>query len=155
MTTAARPIDSTDMGHWLSFELEGQLYAAPLAQVSEVIRLGEVTPVPGAAPDLLGVRHLRGRIVPVLDGRARLGLSPAAGAPQSAGQERVVVLHHAGHWVGLRVDAVGELLLPTEDALGPPPPDRAARENDPVQNVLAWREGFVAMLDVRQLCRLP
>lgn len=150
MNSAATP--SQDTRHWLTFQLDGQAYAAPLAQVSEVIRIGEVTPVPGAAPDLLGVRHLRGRVVPVLDGRRRLGLPPRDGEADSV---RVVMLSHASHLVGLRVDAVGELLLPGADAVAPPPPGRAVRADDPVTGVLPWKGGFVALLDVRRLCRLP
>lgn len=137
--------------YWLTFQLDGQAYAAPLAQVSEVIRMGEVTPVPGAAADLLGVRHLRGRVVPVLDGRRRLGLAPRDADDESV---RVVMLTHAAHWIGLRVDAVGELLVP-DAAIAPPPPGRAARTDDPVIGVLPWKGGFVALLDVRRLCRLP
>jgi purine-binding chemotaxis protein CheW len=148
MTTPAAP----DSRHWLTFQLDGQAYAAPLAQVSEVIRIGEITPVPGAAADLLGVRHLRGRVVPVLDGRRRLGLPARDGDSDSV---RVVMLSHAGHVVGLRVDAVGELLLPGGDAVAPPPPGRATRVDDPVTGVLPWKGGFVALLDVRRLCRLP
>lgn len=138
--------------HWLTFQLDSQAYAAPLAQVSEVIRMGEVTPVPGAAIDLLGIRHLRGRVVPVLDGRRRLGLAPRDADGESV---RVVMLTHAAHWVGLRVDAVGELLLPGDAAIAPPPPGRAQRTDDPVIGVLPWKGGFVALLDVRRLCRLP
>lgn len=136
---------------WLVFHLAGQRYAAPLSSVGEVIRDGEVTPVPGAAPDLLGIRHLRGRIVPVLDGARRFGLaSTGAGGEQA----RIVVLVHDGHRVGLRVDAVSELLVADADAVAPPP-GRPAREDDPVEGVLALRDGFVALLDVRRLCRLP
>lgn len=138
---------------WLSFRLDGQLYATALAQVIEVIRTGELTPVPGAAPDLLGVRHLRGRIVPVMDGRRRLGL-PAN--PEADGaDERIVMLAHGSHQVGLRVDAIGELITPTTDDMAPPPPGRAQRDDDPVQGVIAWQGSFVALLDVRRLCRLP
>ena len=143
---------TTASGHWLTFQLEGQAYAAPLAQVSEVIRMGEVTPVPGAASDLLGVRHLRGRVVPVLDGRRRLGLAPCDAEQDSV---RVVMLTHESHWVGVRVDAVGELLVPGDATVAPPPPGRAARSDDPVTGVLPWKGGFVALLDVRRLCRLP
>lgn len=138
---------------WLSFHLDGQLYAAPLAQVNEVIRLGELTPVPGAAADLLGVRHLRGRIVPVMDGRRRLGLAPAAAV--DGDRVRIVMLTHGHHQVGLRVDAVGELLTPGSEEIAPPPPGRASRVDDPVRGVLAWQGGFVALLDVQRLCRLP
>jgi purine-binding chemotaxis protein CheW len=138
---------------WLSFRLGGQTYAAPLAQVSEVIRDGELTPVPGAAGDLLGIRHLRGRIVPVLDGRRRLGL--AEGNEGDPGQVRQVMLSYGTHLVGLRVDAVGDLVAPDAAAIAPPPPGGARREDDPVHGVVPWQGGFVALLDVRRLCRLP
>jgi purine-binding chemotaxis protein CheW len=136
---------------WLIFHLASQSYAAPLTQVSEVIRDGDVTPVPGAAGDLLGVRQLRGRIVPVMDGCLRLGL---AGNGDESPRRRIVVLSHRGHLVGLRVDAVGDLLDVTAEPL-PAPPGRTARENDPIEGVVPWQGGFVALLDVRRMCRLP
>lgn len=138
--------------HWLSFQISNQLYAAPLIKVSEVIRQGELTPVPGAAADLLGIRHLRGRIIPVLDGRMRLGL-PAYPASDPA-RVRIVMLSHADQLVGLRVDAVGELLCTDDAQIAPPPPGRASRSDDPVSGVLSWQGGFVALLDVCRLCRL-
>ena len=136
---------------WLIFHLGGQSYAAPLTQVSEVIRDGDITPVPGAAGDLLGVRQLRGRIVPVMDGCRRLGMAAESG---DATRRRIVVLSHQGHLVGLRVDAVGELLDLTAEPLAPPP-GRIVRGDDPVEGVVPWRGGFVALLDVRRMCRLP
>lgn len=139
-------------GHWLSFRIAGQWYAAPLAEVSEVIRTGELTPVPGAAADLLGIRHLRGRIVPVLDGRLRLGLPEQPAADPA--RVRLVMLSHAGQLVGLRVDAVGELLCSEGIEVSPPPPARLPRSDDPVTGVLPWQGGFVALLEVRRLCRL-
>ncbi|MHB1057570.1 MAG: chemotaxis protein CheW [Rhodanobacter sp.] len=148
------PVSAADPGsrHWLSFRIGAQLYAALLAEVSEVIRDGDLTAVPGAAPDLLGVRHLRGRIVPVMDGRRRLGL-PALPAADPA-TVRIVMLSHAGQQVGLLVDAVGELLCSDGMEIAPPPSGRASRSDDPVSGVLAWQGGFVALLDVRRLCRL-
>lgn len=137
---------------WLSFQLDGQFYAAPLSHVSEVIREPQATPVPGAAPDLLGVCQLRGRVLPLMDGRRRLGLHPHA-APDAAAV-RVVVFALEGHRVGLRVDAVGELLQPDPRAVEPPPPGRATRQDDPVQAVTPWQGGFIALLDVARLCRL-
>jgi purine-binding chemotaxis protein CheW len=124
MNAVAIPSESSS-GHWLSFQIGSQLYAAPLVQVSEVIRAGELTPVPGAAADLLGIRHLRGRIVPVLDGRLRLGLPDTPAADPA--RVRVVMLSHGSHQVGLRVDEVGELLSTDDTDIAPRPPDRARR----------------------------
>ena len=138
-------------GHWLSFRIGTQLYAAPLEAVNEVIRDGDITPVPGAAADVLGVRHLRGRIVPVLDGQRRMGV---ANAPLDPASVRIVMLAHAEHLVGQRVDAVGELLHSDGIEIEPPPPGRASRRDDPVTGILSWQGGFVALLDVCRLCRL-
>lgn len=136
---------------WLSFQLDGQHYAVLLSRVSEVIRDGLPTPVPGAASDLLGICHLRGNIVPVMDGRRRLGLDTHAAADPTAA--RIVVCTHDIHRVGLRVDAVGDLLQPRLEAIELPPV-RSGRADDPVQAVMGWHGGFVALLDVAKLCRL-
>ena len=138
-------------GQWLSFRIGTQLYAAPLQAVNEVIRDGDITPVPGAAADVLGVRHLRGRIVPVLDGQRRMGV---ANVPLDPASVRIVMLAHAEHLVGLRVGAVGELLHTDGIEIEPPPPGRASRRDDPVTGILSWQGGFVALLDVCRLCRL-
>jgi purine-binding chemotaxis protein CheW len=66
---------------------------------------------------------------------------------------RIVVCTHEIHRVGVRVDAVGELLQPKLDAIEPPPM-RSGRVDDPVQAVMGWQGGFVALLDVAKLCRL-
>jgi purine-binding chemotaxis protein CheW len=122
-----------------------------LNQVSEVIRDCVPTPVPGAAADLLGVCHLRGNIVPVMDGRRRLSLDHTA--PSDPASVRIVVFAHDTHRVGLRVDAVGDLLQPKVEAIELPPA-RSGRVDDPVQAVMGWQGGFVALLDVVRLCRL-
>jgi purine-binding chemotaxis protein CheW len=63
------------------------------------------------------------------------------------------VFAYETHRVGLRVDAVGELLQPKADAITLPPA-RSGRADDPVQVVMGWHGGFVALLDVARLCRL-
>lgn len=136
---------------WLSFQLDGQHYAVLLSQVSEVIRDCVATPVPGAADDLLGICHLRGNIVPVMDGRRRLGLH--SGAQVDPATVRIVVFAHETHRVGLRVDAIGDLLQPDVKAIESPPA-RSGRLDDPVQAVMGRQGGFVALLDVVRLCRL-
>lgn len=137
---------------WLSFQLDGQHYAVLLSQVSEVIRDYTPTPVPGAADDLLGICHLRGHIVPVMDGRRRLGFAAAAADTDTSGV-RIVVCAHEAHRIGVRVDAVGSLLQPKAEAIEPPPA-RSGRVDDPVRAVMGWEGGFVALLDVVRLCRL-
>ncbi|MEO8808969.1 MAG: chemotaxis protein CheW [Rhodanobacter sp.] len=146
------PVSALDQASqpWLSFQIGAQLFAAPLIAVSEVVRDGYVTPVPGAAADVLGVRHLRGRIVPVLDGCRRLDVPAVAADPSRA---RVVMLSLAGQLVGLRVGAVGELLFIGDEEIEPALPARASGVYDPVSGLCCRQDAVVKLLDVRRLCR--
>jgi purine-binding chemotaxis protein CheW len=62
------------LGTVLVFALDDSLYALPLPSVERVIRAVEITALPGAPRIVLGVIDARGRIIPVLDIRMRLGL---------------------------------------------------------------------------------
>jgi purine-binding chemotaxis protein CheW len=74
-------------------------YALPVADVLEVAELGEVTPVPGAGAAVLGVRNLRGQVLPVVDLATVFDLPPAQ-------SERIVIAERGGLRAGLAVDAV-------------------------------------------------
>ncbi|SEO66257.1 purine-binding chemotaxis protein CheW [Luteibacter sp. UNC138MFCol5.1] len=142
----------TQGGAWLGFSLKGQRYAVSLASVREVIRPGDITPVPGSPDDVLGIVNLRGQIVPVLDGRRRFGLDAAieVGAAES---QRVIVFDDSGSVVGMRIDVIGDMLTFAADEVAPPPPGRAERRDDPVSGVITRDDGFIALVDVARLCR--
>ena len=61
------------MNAYVRFRVAEEAYAVSVLNVLEVASLGEVTPVPGAPVQILGVRNLRGKILPVIDLAALLG----------------------------------------------------------------------------------
>lgn len=81
----------------------GEHYALPVDGVLEVAELGEVTPVPGAFPAVLGVRNLRGQLVTVVDLATLFGLE-ADGPP-----ERIVIAEEGDRRAGLAVDSILEV----------------------------------------------
>jgi purine-binding chemotaxis protein CheW len=91
----------------------GEHYAVPVERVIEATEVGDLTPVPGAPPEVLGVRNLRGAVVPVIDLRRLLRIS----ATEPVG--RIVVAEHGERRAGLAVEsivAVDELPDATEQA---------------------------------------
>jgi purine-binding chemotaxis protein CheW len=102
---SAIPKPRADERSWLGFVLAGQRYAVSLACVREVIRCGDVTPVPGAPFEVLGIVNLRGQIVAVLDGRRRFGLSGTEQAGM-AESERIVVFDDGGTVIGMKMPSV-------------------------------------------------
>ena len=58
--------------------VDGQTYALPLAAVDRIVRMVEVTPLPGAPDVVEGVINIQGEVVPVVSIRRRLGLAHRA-----------------------------------------------------------------------------
>ena len=84
-------------------------YAVPIENVLEVGELGTLNAVPGAGSAVLGIRNLRGQVLPVFD-LARV-LAIAGDAAQ-----RVVVAEHDGRQAGLAVDEVTDVGAFASDA---------------------------------------
>ena len=55
--------------------VDGQTYALHLEAVDRILRMAEVTPLPGAPDAVEGVINIRGEVVPVVSIRRRLGLA--------------------------------------------------------------------------------
>ena len=91
-------------------------YALPVRHVPEVAEIGDVTPVPGTPGQVLGIRNLRGEVLPVFDMAA--ALSAAGGSDP----QRIVLADVDGRRCALAVDAVvevAELEDPTETVESP------------------------------------
>ncbi len=58
---------------YVLFDLEGQMFATPLDEVREIVRLGSVEPLPGARHPLTGMVVVRSTPLPVLDARVESG----------------------------------------------------------------------------------
>jgi purine-binding chemotaxis protein CheW len=89
-----------------------EAYAMPVEHVREVADLGEVQAIPGSRPEMLGVRNLRGQILPVVDLALLLGIDVTT--PPA----RLLVAESGGRQAGFAIDAVfdvGELRDPTEE----------------------------------------
>ncbi|HET6541982.1 MAG TPA: chemotaxis protein CheW [Chryseolinea sp.] len=62
---------------FLTFSLGAEQFAISVDSVQEIVELEQVTKVPNAPPYMLGIINLRGKVLPLLDTRLKLGLSKA------------------------------------------------------------------------------
>src|SRR3989304_6861370 len=60
---------------WVLMTVDGQTYALPLTAVDRILRMVEVTPLPGAPDVVEGVIDIQGEVVAVVSIRRRLGLA--------------------------------------------------------------------------------
>src|ERR1700758_2380241 len=87
------------------FTLGAEQYALPIQHVHEIIRYTEPRAVASRVNWVRGVISLRGRIVPVYDLAARLGVTS-----ELSEQSKIVIVEAGSETAGVIVDAVEEVL---------------------------------------------
>jgi purine-binding chemotaxis protein CheW len=94
------------------FTLGEEHYALPIQSVHEIIRYSEPRSVASRTDWVRGVISLRGRIVPVYDVAARLGI------PSELSEHTKIVIVEAGtETAGVIVDSVEEVLTVTDEQI--------------------------------------
>jgi len=115
----ARPTAQTarSRGADLVLRVSGERYAIAASEVIAVAALTRLTPLPHAPPELVGLTSRSGRVLPVFDLRAVLGL-PLATLPEHA---RMIILGTGDSPVAVTVDAVDPSEADTSGELTEPP----------------------------------
>jgi purine-binding chemotaxis protein CheW len=99
----SRQQDRGPRTEYLGFILAGDVYAAPVALVREILKPPPLTPVPRAPHATLGIVSVRGQLVTVVDLRRRMSL-PETGLSRKA---RILLVNaEHGEVMGLYVDEV-------------------------------------------------
>jgi purine-binding chemotaxis protein CheW len=104
--------DATNPRQLVVFTLGTEQYALPIQQVHEIIRYSEPRSVASRAHWVRGVISLRGRIVPVYDLAARIGL-----ASELTEQTKIVIVEVGSETAGVIVDGVEEVLTVEDEQL--------------------------------------
>jgi purine-binding chemotaxis protein CheW len=107
----------------VTFRVGNATYAIPAADVLHLESYETATHVPGAPAYVAGLVHVRSRLVPVVDLRARFGLAPV----EHSIDRRVVVVQAGPRVAGLLVDSAREVLQ-IDDAAFEKPPELIERQ---------------------------
>ncbi|MRG91799.1 chemotaxis protein CheW [Polyangium spumosum] len=102
---------------YVVFKVDDNEYVLQAGDVVQMESFGGATKVPGTAPYVAGLIHIRGRVVPVVDLRLRFGLPKIEPTMDS----RVIVVQSGQRTVGLLVDSAREIMkIPPEGLHAPP-----------------------------------
>jgi len=129
----------------LLVEIDGRTLGLPSSAVVEVVRAVAVTSLPKAPPVVLGVINVRGKVVPVISVRARLGLSVR---PIAASDHFVlaVLARAGGREVALHVDQA--LSLVPIDRARVEPAERVGWGTEHLTGVAVLPDGLVVIVDL-------
>lgn len=128
---------------FVAFRLSTEEFGVPIENVREILRVTEITRVPHAPPYIRGVTNVRGRILPVVEIRTRVGLPPLSPTPDS----RIVVLEVGTRTLGLLVDGGARVAKARQSQIEPPPEEIVSERSDYVRGVAKRAEGLLILLD--------
>ena len=109
------------VSQYLSFFLAGEEYALGILQVREIIEYDTVTRMPGSPSWVRGVFNLRGRVVPLVELAAKLGLPPSPPSRWSCIVVVEVTREDERLVLGLLADTIGQVLELKPEDVEPPP----------------------------------
>jgi purine-binding chemotaxis protein CheW len=144
---AAAPAAPERPETWVTFRLAGESYALPVASVNEVLRVGTVTRVPDAPYPVRGIANVRGRIVPVVDLRTRIGLASTTVDVRS----RLLITTARERVVGLLVDDVERVVRLDRNQVEAPPDGVVTEQSEYLVGVYRRERDLLILLDAEKV----
>ncbi len=129
------------------FKVADAEYVVAAVDVLQMESFTDATRVPGTPAYVRGLVQIRGRVVPVVDLRARFGLPPAEPTLDS----RIVVLEQAARVVGLLVDSAREVVKLAPSELKQPPDVLMGDGEGFVKSVARVNGRLLMLLDVQRI----
>ncbi|HAO93651.1 MAG: chemotaxis protein CheW [Deltaproteobacteria bacterium GWC2_56_8] len=142
-----KDFDSKEVLQLVTFRLGNEEFSLDILRVQEIIRHMDLTRVPRTPDFVEGVINLRGRVIPVLDLRKRFGLP----AEDRTNETRIIVVDVDNRTVGLKVDAVSEVLRLPSDTVEPPPSIVTGAESEYIKGVGKLDNRLIILLDVSKI----
>ncbi len=139
------------MIRYLHLRLQSQFFGLPLSVVEEILPLPELTCIPDAPGDVLGVVNWRGKTLPVVHLAKRLGMSQ----PKCYISDHLVVISHDNLTVGIVVNQVQDTIEIDEGQI-----DRTLQQFQPplsffLQGVALFDGMLIPLIDPAHLIRSP
>jgi purine-binding chemotaxis protein CheW len=136
--------------HLATFYLDREEYGVEVKLVQEIRRLTVITPVPRAPEFIRGVINLRGRIIPVVDLKKKLGL----GEVQEGRAARIVVVKIQERLVGMMVDGASQVLKVPVSSVEPAPDEVVEKGGDYIRGVAKLDKRLIILVDLHRILLL-
>ncbi len=147
METINHTRESTnDILQLVSFTIGDEEYAIDILKVQEINKQLEITQIPNTPFYVKGIINLRGAVLPIVDLRAKLGITPK----ENDAETRIIVVELNNSQVGFIVDKVNEVLrIPA--SITEPPPKIITGDNEAIFNAVAKLEDrLIVLIDLEK-----
>ncbi len=135
----------------VTFKLENEEFGVDILKVQEINKMMNITKIPNAPVFIEGVINLRGKIIPIIDLRKRLGFHNRVYDKST----RIIVVELDGLVLGFIVDSVSEVLRIPGNTIEPPPSIVAGIESDYIEGVGKLNDRLLILLELKKIFASP
>lgn len=144
--------NKNETSSYLTFSLGEEKFAISVASVQEIVELEQVTKVPNAPMYMLGIINLRGRVLPLLDTRLKLGLSKTEVTRKS----RIMVIDletsdDKNVQVGALVDVAKEVIQLSETDIQRAPELENTTNETPITGIVNHHGDITMIVDIARI----
>ncbi|WP_420862347.1 chemotaxis protein CheW [Algirhabdus cladophorae] len=130
---------------FVTFTSGDQSFCLEIMQIKEIRRWAQVTALPHAPEDVMGVMNLRGSVIPIYDLAARFGFGKT-----EANERNVVIIATVGdQTIGLLVQSVSEILTVPLDAIQETPDVKSEATRQSIIGVISREDDMTRVIDLK------
>ncbi|MBA4252230.1 MAG: chemotaxis protein CheW [Chlorobiaceae bacterium] len=139
--------DNSELLQLVSFFIGNEEFAIYILCVQEINRMISITKVPNSPSYVEGVINLRGRVIPVINLRSKLGIP----TKEHDKNTRIIVVEINKTTVGFIVDGVNEVLRIPKSITEPPPAIVAGINSEFIEAVGKLDDRLLILLDLEKI----
>jgi len=139
--------ESNELLQLVSFKISNEEFGVDILCVQEINRMLQITKMPNTPEFIEGVINLRGRVIPVLDLRVKLGMPRI----EHDKNTRIIVVEIKGKTIGFIVDEVSEVLRIPKSITEAPPEMVGGINSDFITSIGKLDDRLLILLDLEKI----
>lgn len=129
------------------FHIRDEEFGIPIDEIQEIIKMGNITPIPDAPKFIKGIVNVRGDIVTTIDMKIKFSIP----GKQDGNGRHIVIIKQNNNLYGLLVDEVTEVLRIDEKEIKPPPNLVQDIKHDYVKGVVVYDHRLLILLNLEKV----
>ena len=132
---------------YVIFIMKDEEYGLEVLKIHEIVKIDTIIPVPHARPYFLGMMDIRGKVIPVIDLKGKLGLDDSADAKP----DRAIIIEIEHRRVGLAVDRVSSVVQFRAEDIDQGPPAVKSVHTRYISGIGKIKERFIVLMNLEHL----
>jgi purine-binding chemotaxis protein CheW len=138
--------DYDELLQLVSFNLDEEEFGVDILKVREINKMMQITKVPKSPHYVEGVINLRGRIIPVIDLRTKIGMVKK----EYGNNTRIIVVEVMDKTIGFIVDKVSEVLRIPSNITEAPPELVTGINSEFIKSVAKIEDRLLILIDLEK-----